>query len=91
MKRILGKQKRKDIRLYFLFLLKFKTESGTMLHRTALSSERTPQCLFAYSLDDSVQSIVGIVSDIIRRMIKQSVFATFSPRDSSYRRRFCSW
>lgn len=32
------------------------------------------QCPFAYSLADSVQNNLGIVTDIIRRMIKQGFF-----------------
>lgn len=32
------------------------------------------RCPFAYSLADSVQNNLGIVTDVIRRMIKQGFF-----------------
>lgn len=40
------------------------------------------RCLFAYSLADSVQNNLGIVTDVIRKMIKQGFFATFTPSPS---------
>lgn len=40
------------------------------------------RCLFAYSLADSVQNNLGIVTDVIRKMIKQAFFATLSPSPS---------
>lgn len=43
------------------------------------------RCPFAYSLADSVQNNLGIVTDVIRRMIKQGFFfffATLAPSPS---------
>lgn len=39
-------------------------------------------CLFAYSLAYSEQNNSGIVIDVIRKMIKQALFATFTPSSS---------
>lgn len=66
---------------FFTFLLKFKTRK----HHNALFASTQAQhtsavqpCLFAYSLADSVQNNLGIVTDVIRNMIKQDFFATFT-------------
>lgn len=70
---------------FFTFLLKFKTRK----HHNALFSSAQAQhtsavqrCLFAYSLADSVQNNLGIVTDVIRKMIKQDFFVTFTPSTS---------
>lgn len=77
-KRILG-----NVIFFLTFLLKFKTRK----HHNALFASTQAQhtstvqpYLFAYSLADSVQNNLGIVTDVIRNMIKQALFfiATFT-------------
>lgn len=69
--------------------MKFKTRK----HHNALFSPAQAQhtsavqrCLFAYSLAGSGQNNLGIVTDVIRKMIKQAFFffffATFTPSPS---------
>lgn len=74
-KRILG-----NVFFFFTFLLKFKTRK----HHNALFSPAQAQhnsavqrCLFAYSLAGSGQNNLGIVTDVIRKMIKQAFFFFF--------------
>lgn len=59
------------------FLLKFKTRkcyNALFSSAHAQHTSAVQQCLFAYSLADSVQNNLGIVTDVIRRMIKQPFF-----------------
>ena len=72
---------------FFTFLLKFKTRK----HHNALFSPAQAQhtsavqrCLFAYSLAGSGQNNLGIVTDVIRKMIKQPFFFFFSRRSLTH-------
>lgn len=62
---------------FFCFLLKFKTRKCHNALFSSAEAQHTSakqQCLFAYSLADSVQNNLGIVTDVIRKMIKQTLF-----------------
>lgn len=72
---------------FFTFLLKFKTRKRQNAVFSSAQAQHTSAeqwCLFAYSLADSVQNNLGIVTDVIRKMIKQAFFffATFTPSPS---------
>lgn len=77
--------------LFFFFsLLKFKTRKRHnalffLPPAQAQHASAVQWCPFAYSLADSVQNNLGIVTDVIRRMIKQGFFfflATLAPSPS---------
>lgn len=70
---------------FVTLLLKFKTRKSHNALFSLAQAEHTRAlqwCLFAYSLAYSEQNNLGIVIDVIRKMIKQTLFATFPPSSS---------